>query len=55
MSTKASLKPNGHGSNTPVKFGQWMLEQFQEKSVTVFRPDLRNFKELDQFDVSMKQ
>ncbi|KOF12838.1 hypothetical protein AC244_33040 [Ensifer adhaerens] len=30
------------------------LERFQEKCETAFRPELRNFKELDHFTVSMK-
>ncbi len=30
-------------------------EQFQEKCETVFRLELRNFKDLDHFSVSMKQ
>ncbi len=31
------------------------LEQFQEKCVTVFRPELRKNKELERFGDSMKR
>jgi hypothetical protein len=35
--------------------GWSVLEQFQEKCETVFRPKLRQNKELEQFTVSMKR
>ena len=46
--------PSGIDFNplTPVS---GRLEQFQEKRVAVFRPELRKNKEIERFTVSMKR
>jgi hypothetical protein len=44
------------GSRQLISFSLAMgLEQFQEKCETVFRPELRRNKEIEQFGVSVKR